>query len=437
MITILVSLKKWMHENQSKILLSFLLLITLWGYWIIFGAGYIYAKSTYGDYYYIIYRYSEYLFLGIMIFLLTQMIPDRISRINPIFTMLVALSLCIWLAIFGPHVQGVLRYAHIFSFSVRIPDCAMFLFMISYSVLLYRNLTIINRSQLISFGLLSVFLFILFVLEPNYILIFYTITNILLVSNLILPGNKYVKLITVITFAFVGFILLFVTLYGLSVYTGNHTLENFIQSLPGMNLGMKRYMSSVLLTDPYQNSYQQLQAIIAFVKGGITGVGPGNSMQATILPDQFRSFLIALIGEEYGLLGLCILAAGYLLYTYLGLKATQQASDQQEAIVCLSLTLMITVRALIAFMTSVGLLFPNGTWLPFLNRVLPDLIIDWYSAGYIYRILRRKKPESDFFKLPVRRIMSVLVIILCVVLIKILYHDIQGSIFQRYDIYIH
>lgn len=59
--------------------------------------------------------------------------------------------------------------------------------------------------------------------------------------------------------------------------------------------------------------YQVLQAKIAQAKGGLTGVGPGNSSQRNFLPHPYSDFIYSIIIEEYGLL----LGGAGLIFLYL------------------------------------------------------------------------------------------------------------------------
>lgn len=51
------------------------------------------------------------------------------------------------------------------------------------------------------------------------------------------------------------------------------------------------------------DSYQSDQAKIAVAKGGLMGLGPGNSVQRNFLPHPYSDFIFAIIVEEYGLVG--------------------------------------------------------------------------------------------------------------------------------------
>ena len=64
------------------------------------------------------------------------------------------------------------------------------------------------------------------------------------------------------------------------------------------------------------DSYQSDQAKIAVAKGGLMGLGPGNSVQRNFLPHPYSDFIFAIIVEEYGLVGAGIVMLLYLIILY-------------------------------------------------------------------------------------------------------------------------
>ena len=64
------------------------------------------------------------------------------------------------------------------------------------------------------------------------------------------------------------------------------------------------------------DSYQSDQAKIAVAKGGLVGLGPGNSVQRNFLPHPYSDFIFAIIVEEYGLGGAGVVMLLYLIILY-------------------------------------------------------------------------------------------------------------------------
>jgi cell division protein FtsW len=68
--------------------------------------------------------------------------------------------------------------------------------------------------------------------------------------------------------------------------------------------------------DADNDAYQVNQAKIAISKGGILGVGPGNSTTRDYLPQAYNDFIYAIIIEEYGLMGGAFIMFIYLVFLY-------------------------------------------------------------------------------------------------------------------------
>ncbi|MBA1329943.1 cell division protein FtsW, partial [Candidatus Endoriftia persephone str. Guaymas] len=62
--------------------------------------------------------------------------------------------------------------------------------------------------------------------------------------------------------------------------------------------------------DPFKSDFQLSQALIAFGRGEISGVGLGNGIQKQFyLPEAHTDFLMAVVGEEFGLIGTLVVIA--------------------------------------------------------------------------------------------------------------------------------
>src|SRR5690606_19849462 len=69
-----------------------------------------------------------------------------------------------------------------------------------------------------------------------------------------------------------------------------------------------------------EENYQVNQAKIAIAKGGIIGLGPGNSEQRNFLPHPYSDFIYAIIIEEYGFAGGAFILFIYLVFLYRSIR---------------------------------------------------------------------------------------------------------------------
>ncbi len=85
---------------------------------------------------------------------------------------------------------------------------------------------------------------------------------------------------------------------------------------------IKRVQNFIYDTNQFDKdeNYQINQAKIAITKGGILGLGPGNSEQRNFLPHPYSDFIFAIIIEEYGLIGGAGIIFIYLLFLFRSIR---------------------------------------------------------------------------------------------------------------------
>ncbi len=141
--------------------------------------------------------------------------------------------------------------------------------------------------------------------------------------------------------------------------------------------------------DPSGTSYQVLQSVLAFGSDGKFGVRLGKGQQKLFyLPGPHTDFILAVIGEELGLIGgLAIM----LLYAFLVRKGFQIAARARNPFgryLAMGITMLIGTQALINAGVVTGLLAPKGLLLPFVSYGGSSLIASLLGVGILLRISR-------------------------------------------------
>jgi cell division protein FtsW len=138
---------------------------------------------------------------------------------------------------------------------------------------------------------------------------------------------------------------------------------------------------------PHSSGFQAVQGQIAVGSGGIFGVGPGQSVQKLYyLPEAPTDFILAVIGEELGVLGICALLSLYGLIAYAGLRAAKTAKSLHSALIAVGLTCMIISEALLNIFSVLGLAPLTGVPLPFVSYGSTDLIVALGSMGLLMNV---------------------------------------------------
>lgn len=147
------------------------------------------------------------------------------------------------------------------------------------------------------------------------------------------------------------------------------------------------------------SGYQLAQALIAFGRGEWVGVGLGNGIQKQFyLPEAHTDFVMAVIGEEFGLLGTLIVIGMFCLIVWrsyaIGTRA-ELRGDRYAAYVSYGLGLWLGMQAFINIGVNVGLLPTKGLTLPFLSYGSNSLIVCCIAVGLLLRVRYENQIAGD------------------------------------------
>jgi rod shape determining protein RodA len=122
-------------------------------------------------------------------------------------------------------------------------------------------------------------------------------------------------------------------------------------------------------SDPLGAGYHIIQSKIAIGSGGLFGKGWGNGSQAQLefLPERSTDFICAVLGEEFGLIGLASLMVGYLFLVGRGLYIALQAQDTYTRLLAGSISLTFFVYVFVNIGMVTGLLPVVGVPLPLIS----------------------------------------------------------------------
>ena len=122
-------------------------------------------------------------------------------------------------------------------------------------------------------------------------------------------------------------------------------------------------------SDPLGAGYHIIQSKIAIGSGGLFGKGWGNGSQAQLefLPERSTDFIFAVLGEEFGLIGLALLMGSYLFLIGRGLYIALQAQDTYTRLLAGSISLTFFVYVFVNTGMVTGLLPVVGVPLPLIS----------------------------------------------------------------------
>jgi cell division protein FtsW len=142
--------------------------------------------------------------------------------------------------------------------------------------------------------------------------------------------------------------------------------------------------------DPYGKGYQLSHALIAFGRGEVLGVGLGASVEKLFyLPEAHTDFLLAVIGEELGFLGVTVVIGLFVLVTVRAFAIGSQAAKLERyfsALVAQGIGIWLGVQAIINMGVNLGLLPTKGLTLPFLSFGGSGLLANCAALALLVRI---------------------------------------------------
>ena len=356
----------------NGLLLTVSVLLTL-GLLMMTSASVEIASSRYGDPFFHLKRQSVFAVLGCIAMLTTLHLPMRFWRSISAYLLLLSFALLtlVLLPGVGRVVNGSARWIDLGFFNLQPSELAKVFIVIYVAAYLERHADEV-RGAFVGFVkplLVVAGAVVLLHFEPDH-------------------GAMVILLATVFCLIFLAgakisrfFPLLLLCVGGVTYIAvmKPYVLERFTS-----------YWNPWAAENVFNGGYQLTQALIAFGRGEWFGVGLGNSIQKLyFLPEAHNDFVLAIIGEELGLLGVGFVIFLFVCLVYTGFSIGRQALIRGElfsAYVAFGVSLLFSGQALINIGVNIGLLPTKGLTLPFLSYGGASLIVCCYMAAILLRI---------------------------------------------------
>lgn len=147
----------------------------------------------------------------------------------------------------------------------------------------------------------------------------------------------------------------------------------------------------VSFMDPWRHvqkgGFQIIQSYLGFQNGGLLGLGLGESRQKLyFLPEAHTDFILSVIGEELGLIGVLLVVFTFGYITWLGIKIALQQQLPARRFLAFGLTSLIALQASINMGVTMGMLPTKGIPLPFVSAGASSLIIFLIAIALLARL---------------------------------------------------
>ena len=144
--------------------------------------------------------------------------------------------------------------------------------------------------------------------------------------------------------------------------------------------------------------FQVSRSIDAFRNGGWTGRGPGEGRVKEVLPDAHADFILAVAGEEFGLIICMIIVALFLFVVLRGFTRIFKDDDLFVLLAATGLLVQFAIQAIINMASTLNLMPPKGMTLPFISYGGSSTLALGLGMGMILALTRTRSSQGIFYE---------------------------------------
>jgi cell division protein FtsW len=147
-------------------------------------------------------------------------------------------------------------------------------------------------------------------------------------------------------------------------------------------------------SDPEGKGFQIIQSWLALGTGGVFGQGLGEGKQKLFyLPEAHTDFILSVIGEELGFLGVIVIISMFFLLVQRAMRISVAAPDTFGRFLALGIAVLFGIEATVNMGVVTGLLPTKGLALPFISYGGSSLLISLFAVGILLNISSGLKIE--------------------------------------------
>ena len=170
--------------------------------------------------------------------------------------------------------------------------------------------------------------------------------------------------------------------------------------------------------DPWNNGVgggnQVAHGLGALATGAVSGSGPGLGSPHTI-PAGHTDFVLAVVGEELGFVGLLVVVGLYALLAWRCLRIAVRAPGDYTAILAVGVALALVVQAIVIASGLLGLFPLSGVVTPFLSYGRSSMLANFFGVAVVLAIARRRGAVRAHLKGPIETAGAVLAAITLII----------------------
>jgi len=356
------------RRSPDIILLLITLIFVTLGTVMVYGSSAIIAAERFHDSLHFLKKQLLFVVVGVsLMIMLARCEYRRLAKLAfPGIVISIVLLILLFVPPLGVHANGATRWLNIYVISFQVSELvkiAMIVYLAHFFAQKASELHGFTSGILIPLVVAAPIL-ALIVLEPDYGTAAIIMAIVLLMMYL--AGSRFVHLLT------------------LGVLTAVPAIWLILHSANRINR-LTAFRDP--WADPQRWGFALIQSLLSFGAGGTFGVGLGDGMQKLFyLPEPHTDFILAMIGEEMGLLGVLGVIVLFVIFFVRGFRIAFKAPDSFSMLLAAGLTTLIGLEAFVNIAGVMGLIPLKGLALPFLSYGGTALIMNMAAVGILLNI---------------------------------------------------
>ena len=362
-------------NRQILKIVLLILALTSFGCLMVYSASFYSANYHYGNPYFFLFKQILGVVLGIFAMIFFSFVDYHLLKKYKTWIIIISIILLVLVFVpgLGMESYGAKRWISILGFSIQPSEIAKFALVIFIAGYMSDNHDKVKTFK----GLLPVL----------------CVAGVICVLTMLEPSMSVTMCI--------GFVTLFMLIIG--GMSKKHTLMFSIPAAAVVPLlvvlepyRLRRLMAFIdPWASPQGEGFQLIQSLYSLGSGGLFGVGLFNSRQKYLfLPFAESDFILSIIGEEIGFVGLIVLMSVFLVLIYSLIKIALNAKDRFGAMLVAGVAFIIGVQTLLNIAVVTGSIPPTGLPLPFISSGGTSVTVFMAGIGICLNVLRQSQGQD-------------------------------------------
>ena len=367
-------LVEWFKPSTSqalydRVLLTVSLALLASGFIMVSSASLPTADRLTGNPFHFAIRHGIYIVISLLVMLASLRIPTTLWNEHSGKLLLVGLAMLLVVLVVGHEVNGSQRWIKVGPITVQVAEMAKLFFYVYMASYLARREDEV-REAIKGFIKPLALLFIaavLLLMQPDFGTV--VVLSATTVAMLFLAGAKLWQFFAVFITCVLAMILL--------IIVEPYRMQRFLTFLEPEK-------------DPFGAGYQLMQSLIAFGQGQFSGAGLGNSIQKLqYLPEAHTDFIMAVVAEELGFVGVMGVIAVVLMLVWRALiigRRCLMVDQRYGGYLAYGIGVWFSIQAFVNIGVASGALPTKGLTLPLVSYGGTSLVVSALAIGLLLRI---------------------------------------------------